>query len=136
MNKTSFLSLVASAVFAAAIASPAAFAADNPFAASAHGTQIAAAEAGKEMKCGAGMGKEEMKCGAAMKKEKGQCKSAADGCGCKCKCMEKMKDMKCGDMMKDMKCGAGMKKDMKCDAAMKAAPPAAASTAPQAEEKK
>lgn len=124
MNKSSFFSFVTGAIFAAAIASPAAFAADNPFAAPAHGTQIAA-DASKEMKCGA-----------AMKKGKSQCKSEGDGCGCKCKCMGKMKDMKCGDTMKDMKCGAGMKKDMKCDAAVKAAPPAAASTPPQAEEKK
>lgn len=127
MNKSSLFSFIAGAILATAIASPAVFAADNPFAAPVHGTQIAAAAAGKEMKCGASMGKEEMKCGAAMKKEKSQCMGEGDGCGCKCKCMEKMKDMKCG---------AGMKKDMKCDAAMKAAPPAAASTPSQPEEKK
>lgn len=132
MNKISVVSLLASAILAVAALSPTAFAADNPFATPAHGTQLAAAEAGKEMKCGASMGKEEMKCGAAMKKGKSQCKGEGDGCGCKCKCMEKMKDMKCGDMMKDMKSEAGMKKDMKCDASMKAAPPAT----PQAAETK
>lgn len=121
MNKSSLFSFVASVILATAALSPAAFAAGNPFIAPAHGTQIAAADASKEMKCGASMGKEEMKCGAAMKKGKSQCKSEGDGCGCKCKCMEKMKDMKC---RAEMKCGAGMKKEMKCDAAMKAAPPA------------
>lgn len=53
MNKS--LSLIAGILFAAAIASPAAFAADNPFAAPTHGTQMAAADAGKEMKCDAAM---------------------------------------------------------------------------------
>lgn len=129
MNKTSVVSFLASAILAVAALSPTAFAADNPFATPARGTQLAAAEAGKEMKCGASMGKEEMKCGAGMKKEKAQCMGEGDGCGCKCKCMEKMKDMKCGA---EMKCGAGMKKGMKCDASMKAAPPAT----PQAAETK
>ncbi|MDO8348184.1 MAG: hypothetical protein Q7S85_09845 [Rugosibacter sp.] len=129
MNKTSVVSLLAGAILAVAALSPTAFAADNPFATPARGTQLAAAEAGKEMKCGASMGKEEMKCGAGMKKEKAQCMGEGDGCGCKCKCMEKMKDMKCGA---EMKCGAGMKKGMKCDASMKAAPPA---TPPAAETK-
>ncbi|PKO83353.1 MAG: hypothetical protein CVU17_08195 [Betaproteobacteria bacterium HGW-Betaproteobacteria-11] len=119
MNK--IFSLLASAILAVAVSS-AAFATEHE----------PAADAAKEMKCGASMGKEGMK-GGGMGANKAQCKSEGEGCDCKCPCMEKMKGMKCG---MEMKCGAKMKDpktgamkcgaEMKCGAKMKSATPAEA----------
>lgn len=107
-NKPSALNLAGAAVVAAAALTPAAQAADNPFAVQklAAGYQLAQADTkAKEGSCGGK--KVEAKCGADKKAEAkcGADKKTDGKCGADKKAPEKKKDGKCGEA----KCGAAKK---------------------------
>ncbi|CAG0977200.1 hypothetical protein RHDC4_01657 [Rhodocyclaceae bacterium] len=107
-NKPSVLTVAGVAVVAAAALSPAARAADNPFAVQklASGYQLAQADTkAKDGSCGGK--KAEAKCGADKKMEAkcGADKKAEAKCGADRKAPEKKKDGKCGEA----KCGANKK---------------------------